>query len=395
VCARYPMTADPIPTAADLRAAFDAPTPLTLGIEEELMLLDPETLDLLPRASEVVEAAADDRVKLEMPAAQLELSLPPARSVPEAMAALATARRDLAACAEPIGRLAAAGVHPFADPVGELNPGPRYALTEAEYGEIARRQLVCALQVHVAVGGAERSLAVYNGLRPWLPLIAALAANAPLHDGRDTGLASIRPQIGSLLPRQGIPPAIGSWEAFAEALAWGAASGAVPEPRRWWWELRPHPAFGTLEVRVPDAQASVDDAAAVAALVHTLVARLAERFDAGEQLPTADTWRLEENRWSAARRGMDAELADLETGVRTPAGELLAALVAELAPSAVALGCAEELADVNRLAAANGAVRQREAARHGGARAAAAWLADAFLPASDYAGATPGRQLAR
>jgi carboxylate-amine ligase len=389
------MTTDPTPTAAALRSAFDAPAPLTIGIEEELMLLHPETLDLLPRAAEVVESAADERVKLEMPAAQLELRLPPAHSVPEAMAALAAARRDLAAAAEPVGRLAAAGVHPFADPVGELNPGPRYALTKGEYGEIARRQLVCALQVHVAVGGADRSLAVYNALRPWLPLIAALAANAPFYDGRDTGLASVRPTIGGLLPRQGIPPAIASWESFADALAWGAASGAVPEPRRWWWELRPHPAFGTLEVRVPDAQATVEDAAAVAALVHALVGRLAERFDAGEPLPTADTWRLEENRWSAARRGMDAELADLQTGARTPARECLAALVAELGPVAARLGCAADLADVERLAAANGAERQREAALDGGVRAVAAWLADAYVPAPDYAAGLAGKEVAR
>ena len=376
------MPAEPTPTAADLRDAFDAPAPLTLGIEEELMLLDPETLDLLPRAAAVVEAAGDARFKLEMPAAQLELSLPPARTVPEAVAALAAARRDLAAAAAPVGRLAAAGGHPFAAAIGELNSGERYAPTVDEYGSIAGRQQVCALQVHVAVGGADRSLAVYNGLRAWLPLVAALAANAPFHEGRDTGLASIRPKIAEQLPRQGIPPAIASWEEFAGALAWGAASGAVPDPRRWWWELRPHPSFGTLEVRVPDAQSTIDDAAAVIALVHALAGWLAVRHDAGEPLESADTWRLEENRWSAARRGMDAELADLRTGERVPARERLAALVAELAPVATELGYAAELASSERLGARNGAVRQREVAANGGARAVAAWLADAYVPSA-------------
>lgn len=378
----YPVSQAPTPTAADLRAAFDAPAPLTLGLEEELMLLDPETLDLLPRAAEVVEAAVDERVKLELPAAQLELCLPPADTVPAAVAALADGRRDLMAAAAPVGRLAAAGVHPFAATVGELNPGSRYAATEREYGEIARRQLVCALQVHVAVGGAERSLAVYNALRPWLPLMAALAANAPFHGGRDTCMASIRPKVAEQLPRQGMPPAIASWEAFADALRWGAASGAVPEPRRWWWELRPHPAYGTLEVRVADAQATVPDAAAVAAVVHCLAAHLAERHDAGvPPPPNADTWRLEENRWSAARYGMDAELADLVTGVRTPARRLLSALLEDLEPVAARLGCTAELTTVPALAAANGAVRQRAA---GSPHAAAAWLADAFAPSGDY-----------
>jgi len=379
------MTAEPTPTAADLRAAFDAPEPLTVGLEEELMLLDPETLDLLPRAADVIGPAADPRFKLEMPAAQLELSLPPARSVPEAIAALAAARRDVAAAAEPVGRLAAAGAHPFAAAIGQLSAGERYALTEEEYGDVARRQLVCALQVHVAVGGADRSLAVYNGMRQWLPLLAALAANAPFHEGRDTGMASIRPKIGEQLPRQGIPPAIASWETFADALAWGAASGAVPEPRRWWWELRPHPAFGTLELRVPDAQATVEDAAAVAAFAHALVGWLAARHDAGEPLETADTWRLEENRWSAARYGMDAELADLATGERTPARACLAALVADLGPVAERLGCAAELADTARLAADGGAARQRAAAAAAGGdlRAVVATLADAYVPDPD------------
>ncbi len=376
------MDTPPTPlTAADLRAAFDAPDPrLTIGLEEEVMLLDPATLGLLPEAQDIVERAGDERFKLELPAAQLEISLPPARSVPEAAAWLASARADLTRIAAPTGRLAAAGVHPFAAPVGELNRGDRYDLTTEESGDIARRQLVCALQVHIAVGGADRSLAVYNGLRPWLPLIAALAANAPYHGGADTGMASIRPKIGEQLPRQGIPPAISSWDAFAEALAWGAASGAVPEPRRWWWELRPHPAYGTLEVRVPDAQATVRDAAAVTAVIHALTAHLADRFDAGEPLATADTWRLEENRWSAARDGMEAELADLQTGERIPARDCLAALLTELAPAAGRLGCASELQDARRLATANGAARQRAA---GGPHEAAQWLADAYAPAAD------------
>ena len=373
------MTAEPTPTAAALRAAFDAPEPMTVGLEEELMLLDPETLDLLPRAAKLVDAAGDERFKLEMPAAQLEITLPPERGVPAAIAALAAARRELAAAAAPFGRLAAAGVHPFAEALGQLNEDPRYAFTEREYGEIARLQLVCALQVHVAVGGADRSLAVYNALRPWLPLVGALAANAPFHAGRDTGMASIRPKIAEQLPRQGIPPAIASWESFADALAWGAASGLVPDARRWWWELRPHPAFGTLEVRVPDAQATVADAAAVVALVHALTGWLAVRHDAGEPLESADLWRLEENRWSAARWGMDAELADLRTGERTPARECLAVLLDELRPTAAELGCATELAAVTALAERNGAARQREIAAQQGIRGVAAWLADAYV----------------
>jgi carboxylate-amine ligase len=367
----------PPPTAAQLRAAFDAPAPLTVGIEEELMLLDPETLDLLPRAHDVLaRVEGDERFKPELPAAQLEIVTAPEAGVPAAMAVLTAARRDLAAAADGIGRPAAAGVHPFAAAEGVLNPGPRYELTADEYGRIARRQLVCALQVHVAVGGADRSLAVYNALRSYLPELAALAANAPYYEGADTGLASIRPKISELLPRQGVPPALETWEDFAAELGWGAAAGVVPEPRRWWWELRPHPVHGTLELRVPDSQARVEDAGAVAAVAHALVARLAARHDASDLPAPAPAWRIEENRWSAARDGVEGTLADLETGERRPARERLRALLEELSGDAARLGCSAELEAAHALIERNGAMRQRSA---GGPRAAAAWLADAYL----------------
>jgi glutamate---cysteine ligase / carboxylate-amine ligase len=365
------------PTAAQLRAAFDSPAPLTIGLEEELMLLDPGTLDLLPRALDVLErTAGDPRFKPELPAAQLEIVTPPSPSVPGAIAALAAARRDLAAAAAPVGRLAAAGVHPFAAAEGALNRGERFDLTAGEYGRIARRQLVCAFQVHVAVGGAERSLAVYNALRAYLPELAALAANAPFYEGADTGLASVRPKLSGLLPRQGVPPAFASWEAFAEALRWGAAAGPVPEPRRWWWELRPHPAFGTLEVRVPDSQARVADAEAVAATVLALVGWLAGRHAAGDLPPAVATWRIEENRWSACRDGVEGTLADLQTGERRPTRERLLWLLDVIADAGAELGCAHGLALARDLAARNGAMRQRET---GGPGPATAWLADAYL----------------
>jgi carboxylate-amine ligase len=366
------MALSPPPTAAQLRAAFDAPAPLTIGLEEELMLLDGETLDLLPRACDVLAGVEDDeRFKPELPAAQLEIVTPPCASVGAAIAALAQARADLAAAARGTGRLAAAGLHPFAGARGVLNRGERYDLTAEEYGDIARRQLVCAFQVHVAVGGADRSLAVYNALRSYLPELAALAANAPYYADEDTGLASMRPKISELLPRQGVPPAFASWDAFASALAWGAASGTVPEPRRWWWELRPHPAYGTLEVRVPDSQARVADARGVAAVVHALIGWLAARFDAGEVLPVAPSWQIAENRWSACRDGVEGTLADLDTGERAPTRERLLWLLDTIAPWGEAAG----LAAARDLTACNGAMRQRAS---GGPRSAAAWLADAY-----------------
>src|ERR671936_1236756 len=222
------------------------------------MLLDPETLDLAPRATEVLERVrVYARFKAELPAAQLEIVPPPAASVGEATAALRAARADLAEAAKGIGILAGAGAHPFAATEGALSHGERYEAIAREYGPIARRQLVFGLHVHVAVRPGDRALAVYNALRGYLPLIAAVAANAPLYAGGDTGLASVRPKISELLPRQGVPPPLASFDELDAALRW-----AHIEHAQWWWEARPHPGFGTVEVRVPDTQTTVDDTGA-------------------------------------------------------------------------------------------------------------------------------------
>ena len=369
-------------TTHELRAPFDAASPLTVGVEEELMLVDAGSLDLAPRAPDLLRALPGDaRFKLELPAAQLEIVTAPAARVGEAAGALARARQDLAAAAAASGLcVIGAGAHPFAAAFGELNAGERYDATRAEYGEIARRQLVCGLHVHVAVGDADRALAIHDALRSHLPELAALAASAPYHEGRDTGLASIRPKIAELLPRQGVPPVLGGWEAYADALRWGRAAGGVPEPRRWWWELRLHPAFGTIEVRVPDTQATVAHAAALAGVVHALVAWLDERAAAGEALPPDASWRIEENRWSACRHGLDGSMADLVTGEREPTSERVVRLLDALAPQAQRLGCAAELDEARALLdAGGGAKAHRAIAAERGPQGLVAWLAERFL----------------
>ncbi len=363
-----------------LRATFDAPAPLTVGIEEEVMLLDGATLDLTPRAEEVLVAAGyDERFKLELPAAQLELVTLPCATVREAAAQLESARAALHAAASRTGRLAAAGAHPTAAPEGMLNHHERYRATREEFGPVAHAQLVFGLHVHVRVAGAQRAVAVHNALRSHLPQLAALAANAPFHAGRDTGLASVRPKIAELLPRQGVPPAVADLDELVEAWRWGAAAGALPRPSQWWWELRLHPTLGTIEVRVPDQQTTVAQSAAVAAVIHALVASLAEDHDRGLPLGVHPTWRIAENRWSAGRHGLTGRLADLETGERRPTRDSLRALLEWLEPAAAGLGCLEELAAADRLVTANGSERQRQVAAGEGLDGLVAWLADSFL----------------
>jgi carboxylate-amine ligase len=362
---RHPVT--PPPDADQVRAIFDAPTPFTVGIEEELMLLHPDTLDLAPVGLELKERVPEDgRFKVEMPAAQFEIASPPLRDAAHAAEFLRGARADLARAAQGLAKLACAGVHPFADEEGELNAGERYRRVHEEYGGIARRQLAFGLQVHVAVRPADRALKVYNGLRSHLPELLALAANSPIYRGVDTGLAAVRPKLCELLPRQGVPPHLASWDEYAQALQWGATAGALPDPGVWWWELRPHPSFGTLEVRVPDAQRTVEEAAAIVATVHALARHLAEREEDETHTPIP-TWRIEENRWQALRHGLDGTLADLRTGEPAPTRERLHELLERIgAPEAAAL--------VER----NGAAQQREQFEAGGARGLTEWLTSGF-----------------
>lgn len=366
-------------------AAFAPPAPLTIGLEDEVMVLDGTTLDLAPRAAELAAAADDPRLRTELPAAQLELVTGPAVTAADAAAELAALRRTARALADAAGlRLAGAGAHPFAAAAGTLSEGERYAAIAAEYGPVARRQLVFGLHVHVCVRGADRSLAVYNALREHLPLIAALAAHAPLRGGVDAGLASVRPLLSGLLPRQGVPPAFASWDDVAETHRFGRASGAVPDAGSWWWELRLHPRFGTIEVRAPDTQAGPDEAAAVAGVVHALAGWLAARHDAGDLPAAAESWRIAENRWSACRHGLAGTMADVRTGERRPTADRLAELLDELRPVAEDLGCVAQLSAAAAMAQRPPAERLRAMAAERGAEGAVAWLAAGF--AGDGAG---------
>jgi len=368
-------------TAEGWRTLLDGVTDHTIGVEEELMLLDPGTLDLLPAAARVRhELGHAVSLRTELPAAQVETASPVCTTVRQAAEALATARRTLAGGVAGWARLAGSGTHPFAAAEGVLNDAPQYAGLIEEFPWVLPRQLVFGLHVHVAVRGADRALAVLNALRSYLPDIAVLAGNAPLHAGRDTGLASLRPKLSELLPRQGVPPVYGSWEERAVYERWGRRGGAFPGTGEPWWELRPHDELGTIELRVPDTQSTAEEAAGVVAFAAALVASLAARHDAGEALPVHDSVRIAENRWRAMRHGLGGTLLDLDTGEPQPARARVLALIDAVAPAAERLGGAAELEYARTLAARNGAERQRALASERGVRGVVEWLADAFVP---------------
>ncbi len=366
------------PTAVfAVQRRFDHAPALTVGVEEEVILLDPETFLPTDAVEDVLAwLDGDPRFKPELRCAQLELVTPPASTVADVVRELAAARRILAERLRGRIRFAALGTHPSSTTISAVTPTRRFREIGEELRWLARAALPCGLHVHVAVDGAERALAVYNAFRSYLPEIAALGANSPFYEGRDTGLASTRLKLREDHPRSGIPPAFDSWKAYTEFVAWGARGAVIRDPSYHWWDLRLNASYGTVELRVADAQTRMDDAAAIAALCQSLAASLVDRYDAGDRLPVHDTHRISENRWRAVRDGLGGELVDLDTGAPFATRERLRDLVGELEPYAVSLGCERELGHALGLVTANGAVRQRAIAAAVGVDRLAGWLSD-------------------
>jgi glutamate---cysteine ligase / carboxylate-amine ligase len=356
-------------------AVFDEAPPFTLGLEEELMLVEPGSLALAPVNERVVALfGADSPYRKELRATQLELVTPVCSTAAEACAALATARQALVERLEGEVRLLAAGTHPTSTEWGSVSADERYQMLADEYEWATRRSVMCGLHVHVAVGGAERTLAVHDTLRSYLPEIGALAANSPFAEGRDTGLCSIRAKLNEAFPRSGVPPAFGTWDAYVSFLDWGRSGGLFPDSSHLWWDLRLHPTFGTLEVRVADAQTRVRDNAAIAAVVQALVASLALQYDSGDELPVDDYFRIRENAWRALRHGVNGWLVNLETGERQPTRERIGRLLDRLEPVARELGTEEQIHEARALLAGNGAERQRHVAEQEGFDGLLRWL---------------------
>jgi glutamate---cysteine ligase / carboxylate-amine ligase len=358
-------------------------SPWTVGIEEEVVLLSPDTWLPESRCEDVLgalPAGTKPHACAETHGSALELATRPHETVAGAVAELAALRAQLAETLETLGlRAAVTGTHPTArwEDI-EVSPGPRYRYLHASMRELARREPTFGLHVHVGVPDPEAAVRAYNAMRLHLPMLLALSGNSPYWQGRDSGLVSARTPAFQAFPRTGIPRRFGSWPEYAEAVDVLLRSGAIPEPTFLWWDVRLQPSYGTLEVRVLDAQTSIADTAGLAALVQCLVRReaLAEPSAAG---PGDAPEVLAENRFIASRDGMLAELIEPPSSTRRPVGDRLRACLEACAPHAQALGSVDELARVPILAEAPGAARQRSlAAQTGGFEGLIAALSDAF-----------------
>jgi carboxylate-amine ligase len=324
-----------------IERAFGRRRPWSVGVEEEIMLLDSETFELVPASAELIEEAGEvdhGRLKTELFASVVELTTDPCDTVADAEAALRMLRSRAHVAAVGLGlSLGAAGTHPTAVPARqEIADDERYRKFVQYAGVSAKRQGVNGLHVHVEMPSAEVCFAALEGALPWLPVVLAMSANSPYLAGQETGLASNRAEILAQLPRSGAPPAFGSFEGWERFVGRFVAAGLAEDYTRFWWDIRPHPRFGTLEVRMPDQPTALERTVAFVALLQALCAHFA-----GSDGATADRGVYQQNRWAALRFGAEAELLHpLEDRTATVA-ELGRELLERIAPIAAELETAE------------------------------------------------------
>jgi glutamate---cysteine ligase / carboxylate-amine ligase len=331
---------------------FGRSAPFSLGIEEELMLLSSESYELVSRFDEIAEAAGpDERIKPELLQSTAEIATHVHETVAAAVDEARTLRARLRdAAAERDALIASAGTHPFSRyEHQDVTEKERYHELIEAMQWVAERELIFGLHAHVGMESADQAIHVANALRTRLPELLALSANSPYWHGRDTGLASTRSRVFETFPRSGLPPAFASWEEYELLVERGVRTNSFKDYTYIWWDLRPHPLLGTIEVRICDAQTRLETVAALVALIQSLTATLAERHATQGALPTQPLTLIDENKWRATRYGLDADLVDLEHDTERPAREAVEELLQLARPAARRLGCDAELALVGRL----------------------------------------------
>jgi carboxylate-amine ligase len=333
----------------------------TIGIEEELMIVDAESYGLVNAIESLLEEAEDGEIKPELMESVLEISTHPAPDTAAAGEQLRRLRAQVRGAAARRGlTIGSAGTHPFAmweDQRIVARPRYRELVTALRY--VARQELIFGMHVHVAVDDSDKAIHVANGMRVHLAVLLALSANSPFWRADATGLLSSRTPIFRTFPRVGIPPHYRDWAHYESEIAFMVASGVIEDYTWLWYDVRPHPKFGTVEVRVCDSQTRVEHTLALAALVQAMVKELSEHFDAGGQLGVYPWQMLDENKWLAARHGLDGELVDLPSSERVATKALAQRLLDRLREHAQDLGSAAELEAIeDLLARGNGAQRQ-------------------------------------
>jgi carboxylate-amine ligase len=335
---------------------FAAATDFTVGLEEEFQILDPQTLDLAPRFEELRDSAGDrsellrEHITGELISSEIEIISGRGSDFHDALARQRRLRRELFAHAASRGAaLGATGTHPWADYRGQpIINTEHYRRVEEGLRYVAWRNNTFSLHVHVGVHGADRAVRVCDRLRPVLPLLLAISASSPFIDGRLAGLHSTRSQIFTRsFPRCGVPDAFGGWDAYRDYIDLLIRTGSIIEFTQVWWSVRPHFAFGTVEVRICDAQPTAAESDALAALIVACVAQALRDIDEGAPFSDPPPRLVEENMWRAIRHGLDGRMIDLARGDEYPSAQIAERLLAWTAPVRSELDLEPQIAERN------------------------------------------------
>jgi glutamate---cysteine ligase / carboxylate-amine ligase len=340
--------------------AFRGP-PYTIGIEEELMILDAQSLELVNAIESLIEPSESGEIKPELMESVLEISTDPCETVDEASQQLRALRAQVTQTASSKGMaIGAAGTHPFAMWEDQrIVARPRYRDLISALRFVARQELIFGVHVHVGIDDPDKAIHVANGMRVHMPVLLALSANSPFWRADATGLASTRTPIFRAFPRVGIPPTYENWEDYERRIDFMINARVIEDYTYLWHDVRPHPNFGTVEVRVMDSQTRVEHTVGLAAFVQALIKELAEHFEAGEKLSRYPYEMLDENKWLAARHGLEGELVDLPSFERIGTRALARRLLDRMREHAQDLGSVGELEAVeDLLERGNGAARQ-------------------------------------
>ena len=347
--------------------AFGASEPFTLGVEEEYMLLDPQTLDLVQHVDTVLTAAMDgefdERIGPELMQSVLEISTPVCKTAADVEHELRKLRAHVTQAARSNDlRVGSAGTHPFSlFERQRITARDRYRNLVDQLQYVARRELIFGCHIHVAVDDADKAVQVMSALLVHLSELLALSASSPFWRGEPTGLSSSRQMVFAAFPRSGPPPRFTGYDDYAEVVGQLEKTGCIADYTHIWWDVRPHPRFGTIEVRVMDAITRVEETVAITAYVQALVKHYSELYEAGKELPTYHRILVTENKWLGARYGLEAPVMDLLTGRRNrvPIAQLIRRALRDIEPHARELGSDRELEGIREiLARGNGADRQ-------------------------------------
>jgi carboxylate-amine ligase len=322
--------------------------PYTIGVEEELMIVDRETFDLASSIEGVLESLEGvetaGEVKPELMESVCEIATSPCADAREVGDQLRALRRLVSSVASERGlAIGSAGTHPFALWEDQrIVSRPRYRELIAGLQFVARQEIIFGIHVHVGIDDPDKAIHVANGMRVHVPILLALSVNSPFWRGQQTGLQSTRTPIFRAFPRVGIPPRYDDFEDWSRRIEFMTKSKVIGDYTYIWHDVRPHPNFGTIEVRVMDSQTRVEHTLAIAALIQAMAKELAEHYEAGKELSRYPYEMLDENKWLAARHGLEGELVDLPATERVAAVELGRRLMERLRPHAEELGSVDE-----------------------------------------------------